>query len=300
MQATILSYLQGMSGDFISALIHQNPGYYDINLVNNDPLNKFSVSTSNRYFFPNMLFPINRESKIWNRESWNITSDDLRTLNDYYGGAKLILPTHWYNKITPETTGGLFNKGIKLYCLDNRYRLYAYTLWWVKSHINANEPWLERVLDLGRLVEQKPHVAHLYDNFHNWKFMSYKHNILKHGEPDLLTYITQFYKRLYKFNDLLPKKYDNYMYLDVDNILYNDMSNIDMLEQHMDVSISRSAVKEYTEKNMSLLNTIHNGHFEEDDKFFHNLYEYVKNNIVDLPIAKDVIAEARRRRGKLC
>ena len=275
-----------MSGDFLSFLVHQNPDYYPVSEL---ILNNVKITEHNMWRFPNLLFPIGLEAKVYpsSRPSWSVTQDDLNTLNSFYGDKNILLPSHWYNPINNYTTRKLFDRGIRLYAKDKKILKICCAMWWIKSHTIAHEIWPHRQEEIEEMMNSNHLNKHLLpqvlESYHNWKFIAVKYNLLKNGELNIDTYIRRHFNELYTPGNKI-KHTTNYLNLDIDNLLYGDLSNIKVLENYLNVSIDTDAIRAYTDNNYKMLEKnlgigIDSPEFQDDDTYFNAILDYSKDII---------------------
>lgn len=275
-----------MGGDFLAFQIHQDPKYFPIT----DDTLYLGIKTTeqNMWRFPNLLAPIGLEAKIYpNNRDWTVNEESMAVLNDIYGDKNIILPAHWYRSITPQTTNGLFDKGIRLYAGDKKTLKFTYALWWIKSHVIANEIWPHRQEEIEELLQSDNPNKHLMpdvlENYHNWKYMSLRFDLLKDGQFDLRHYVEEFFNKIYAPGNkiLFQFKYSSY---DVDKIFYSNMDELDLLEKELDVKIDRQQVKEYASINRNLIEEclgfgIDSDQFNDDNIYFDAIINYAKDII---------------------
>jgi len=285
MKATLISYVPGLSGDFIAYMAHQDPSYYPIDL---SWVDNIKVTKHNMWRFPNLLRPIGLEAKTYPlTRPWTVDQNLLNILHDIYGDKKILLPSHWYRPITPENTNGLFDRGIRLYADSYRTLKICSALWWVKSHAIATDIWPHRQEEIEEMIRSNHPLKHLLpdilQSYHNWKYTSIRYNILKDGQLDLPTYIRRHLREVYSYGNSLLYT-ENYLRVAVDNLVYGDLSNLEVVEDYLGVSIDRQQVKSYSETNYDLLNKclgidVNSSEFDNDEIYFDAIYNYVKGII---------------------
>jgi hypothetical protein len=286
MKATLLSYLSGMSGDFLAFMIHQDPRFHTISdeLIIED----VKVSKHNRWFFPNLLEPIGLEAKIYpNNRAWAVDKKSIKTLKKIYGNKEIILPSHWYNNINLKSTNNLFNQGIRLFVREKPILKICYALWWIKSHVVANYIWPHRQEEINEMImsnhKHKKLLLGILDCYHNWKYLSIKHDILNEGKLDLYTYVSRHFNEVYRKNNNTKYKL-NYLLIDVDNLIYTSTSNIGIIENYFQIKIDRSLIETYKKSNFDTIEKylgikIDSPEFENDKIYFDSIFEYAQNVI---------------------
>lgn len=285
MKAILVSYLAGMSGDFLSYMIHRDPKFYPIT----DSLIPAGIKTTeqNMWIFPNLLKPLGLEAKIYPHATWAVDQTSLNMLHEIYGDKTILLPSHWYGRIRPETTNGLFDQAIRLYVNDRKILKICYAMWWIKSHTIANGIWPHRQEEIEEMLANnhpnKELLLSILDSYDNWKFISIKFNLLNNGQLDLSTYVRKYFDEVYiKCNHTNRKK--NYFIVDVDNLIYGDLSNLSRIEEYLDVNIDRDIVKKYTQDNYQMLEqhlgiSVNSREFDHDETYFDAILNYAKEII---------------------
>lgn len=275
-----------MSGDFLAFQIHQDPKYFPIT----DEFIYAGIKTTeqNMWRFPNLLAPTGLEAKVYpNHKDWAVNEESLKVLNDVYGDKNIILPAHWYRSITPTTTNGLFDRAIRLYASNRKTLKITYALWWIKSHVVANEIWPHRQEEIEELERSDHPYKHLLpqvlDKYHNWKFMSLRYNLLNNGQFDLRYYVENHFNKVYSQGNSVSFKH-RYSLYDIDRIFYKDQAHLDLLEQELDVKIDRQLVKDYTLENCQLIEnslgvSIDSEKFDDDNTYFDAIINYAKDII---------------------
>lgn len=286
MKATLVSYLAGMSGDFISFLIHQDPKFYSIQ----DDIIPQNIRTTqhNMWRFPNLLFPIGLEAKIYpNNRAWSVNDESLKILHQLYGEKQILLPSHWYGAINQATTNGLFDSGIRLLVKNRKILKICYALWWIKSHTIANEIWPHRQEEIDEMLKnnhpRKDLLLQILDSYHNWKFMSIRFNLLKDGQFDIHTYIRRYFNEVYSMANH-ARITNNYLVVELDNLIYGNLENLGILENHFDVNIDRAAVNNYTNTNYQLIEkylgfAVDSEKFDDDEQYFNAIINYARDII---------------------
>ncbi len=281
MKATIISYLAGMGGDFLSFQIHKDSKFF--------PIDNLQITHHNMWMFPNLLEPIGSEAKIYpSDQPWAINEAKLEQLNLLYGDRNILLPTHWYNTITPAMTNNLFNKGIRLYAKSKHTLKICLALWWIKSHVIANEPWDLRKQEIDQMIinnHPKKHLlGELKNSYHNWKFLSIKYNIYDaNGSLDLLTYVKTHFNKLYTSANQI-KFSQNYTFFDIDDLYYTSHSNVSAVESYFDVKLDLDQIHEYSLVNQQTIKDslgvdVDHRDFGNDDSFFQLIVDYAESII---------------------
>jgi len=275
-----------MGGDFLAFQIHKDSKYFQIS--NDELVNGLKVTNQNMWRFPNLLKPIGLEAKIYpSKNAWQVDSAALEKLLATYNNMNIVLPAHWYNDISVEKTNGLFSSAVRLIAKEKHVLKIAYALWWIKSHVVANEIWPHRQEELEEYFKSnEPNrelMKDILSSYHNWKYMSIKYNLLNNGNLDLNYYIRNHFAKLYsEGNKILYTR--NYQFIDIDNLYYNSMDNIELIERRFDVKIDRSQVKEYASSNLDLIQeclgfNVDDRRFENDETYFDAIINYAKDII---------------------
>lgn len=180
---TLISYAPGMSGDFLSYLLHQTPSYV--------PIDERIKDDHNRYFFPYLLAYVVEEiddPKTWNKPTW---PSNIKEQVDKVYNASICVPTHWYL----DTSHAPFaDHHVKLYTDDEVAIRKAYAFWWLKSHSWCTEPWQRRIAEVRESMPPEQ-AEELLNNYHNWKFLAFKMGI---DLGDLPTYIKRRYEEIFR------------------------------------------------------------------------------------------------------
>jgi len=268
-----------MFGEFFCSILNQNYNFYGAE--NFKELYAFQ-NTNNRWSFPEYLAPISFHTKTMPySKPWNITDQQKQQLQNLYGDKDIIIPTHWYQQDLPAINMPV--NGIRLYCSNDRVLLLSYILFWIKSHLYANNPWPSRAQELQELIDDN----HQYSNqfrellkpgqYHNWKFLSYRYGTLLDGRADLEYYIEQKWKWYKKINKIFSHSWYN---LDIGNILHGDQSNLDKFEKYYSVHLNSTAIRQYAVDNIALIETELGITIEELYTYWQSkLLRYVKEKI---------------------
>jgi len=268
-----------MFGEFFCSILNQNYNFYGAE--NFKELYAFQ-NTNNRWSFPEYLAPISFHTKTMPySKPWNITDQQKQQLQNLYGDKDIIIPTHWYQQDLPAIN--MPANGIRLYCSNDRVLLLSYILFWIKSHLYANNPWPSRVQEMQELIDDN----HQYSNqfrellkpgqYHNWKFLSYRYGTLLDGRADLEYYIEQKWEWLKKTNGTFSDCWYN---LDIGNILHGDQSNLDKFEKYYSVHLNSTAMRQYAADNIALIETELGITIEELDTYWQSkLLRYVREKI---------------------
>jgi len=254
----ILSYIPGLSGDFIASLVHQNNNFYSI-YQNTDQ--------NNRYWFPDLTenvlgyhFKLSKFTKL-------LSSNDIDKLNIYYKNKSLVLPTHNY------TSAINFNKVkyIRLFTLDEMTIKTCYILWWIKSHLVTQEPIAER-LDYIKKIKDEKIKKELLENYKQWKYVAFNDNLLYNNRFNLQYYV---YKKFYQLKKLIKSlKYENYINIDIKNALYDCNKNV--LEDVFCVDLKREDIENYIQSNLKL---VENFDLKNNIYWLDSLYNFILKNI---------------------
>lgn len=250
MKCVILSYLPGMFGEFTADLLQTSDEKFY--LESNSTTNQL-----NRVLFPNYLRPIEVMVKTFARnQSWPITVDQKKVLENIYKDKWVCIPTHWYaDKIA---LSNLSDTGIRLYCSEEKDLNLAYCMAWVKSHMVPQKLWKERRAEIEEMIKVKPQFAEdlqtliAAPNYQNWKFLSYQLDILKDGIPNLELYIRKRYSLYYDWN-FRDSKTTEWLACDIGKLINGDNSNLTQLEQYLDIKIDTSKLENYKNRNTEVL-----------------------------------------------
>lgn len=275
-----------MSGDFLAFQIHLDPRYYSI--TGDVLLTGPKITEQNMWRFPNLLGPIGLEAKIYpvNR-NWEVTTESMSILDQIYGDKNIILPTHWYRDIVPANTNGLVDRGLRLYTDNLKTLKISYALWWIKSHVIANEIWPHRLEEIEELKKSNHPNKHLLpqviDNYHNWKWMSMRYDILNNGEFDLRYYAQRYFYKIYMGVNKTSYK-QGYSFYDIDKIFYSNEDHLDLLERDLEISIQRNYVRDYTQANLQKIEDclklkVSDPEFDNNQLFFDAIVNYAKDII---------------------
>lgn len=280
----IISYLPGMSGDFLAWHIHLDEKFF--------PIKQIDVTDKNQFLFPNMLEVLGEEAKNFPAaRKWPIDSANLEILRNLYDNKNICFPTHWFNRLNHCLLPDFLTKAVRLYCRDKNTLKLCFFLWCIKSHAIANDPWDERVVELGQLIQLGDHrqeqLQALTKSFHNWKFLALKYNILLDGKLDLLTYLRDYYNKFYAIWNSRPTP-EEYLKLTVEDVIYSGTA-LEKLENYLDVKLSRSDIAEYAERNLNLVESelgikFASAEYQDDSIFFNLLEVNLRNRIRERPI----------------
>ena len=188
-------------------------------------------------------------------------------LNIYYK-IDIVLPTHIYRHIKKHKKC----KYVRLYTKNETTLKLSFVLWWIKSHIISEEPYLSRLIEIKNIPES-PIKTELVTKFQKWKYLSYKLNFMNNGSFDLYYYIKNIYN--YYIHHASLDNMKGFHNIDVYETIYN--GNYKTIENIFDVEINNNLIKEYAHKNNELLNEI-----DIDinlENFLDQLALYIKKNI---------------------
>lgn len=235
----------------------------------------------NRFLFPNYLQVLGINIKnLWAREQLVISDSDMKELNKAYNWKDICVPTHWFkpDAALPHESCKL----VRLRSSDTRIVKLAYCMWWIKSHIIADNMHAERFFQLDKMREAKhPHYDSLLelsksDTYHNWKFLSYRDRILTNGKPDLEKYIKAKYVHMFTNN---TKSGPNWTNVDVAPLMNGAVS---IAERQLHVELDYKAFHAYADKNMQMLKShlsLSLGDLERGDKWLTVLTEYCREQL---------------------
>jgi len=251
MQALIISYLGGMFGEFTASIIEDGSDkFISTNLV--------ETTKENRFLYPNYLAPINFDYKTFPRYTeWPINNQQVDQLHNVYGNKWICLPTHWYSNQIQQSN--LPCQGIVMFSADLSIIKLAYSLFWIKSHVFANSPWtsrgeeLQSMIDSGHKYARELSELKLEGNYQNWKFLAYRHDLLKDGELDLRYYINQHFNFYKRHNFLSYVKSNDWFKFDIGNAIHGDQQNLPLLEQHLGIVLNKERISEYANKNLEII-----------------------------------------------
>lgn len=251
----LISYMPGMSGDFLAYLLHKNKNFIKVENI---------VDEHNRYWFPPFIegkvLEYGESSKCYNETNW---PHDLKSICEtMYEKQSLCVPTHWYK---PTST---FDHAIRIYTEDTVTIRKAYACWWIKSHVNSNKPWLTRYNEIFELPEDIRND--MLNNFHNWKFLSYKLEIYPF---DLRQYVEKRYNNIFA-PGCSVKHLNGYTNIDLKLLLQGKIGNIDKFTLDTDKCV------EYDDKNIKMLHQLEINIDHDDDTFFDTLTDAVEPMIV--------------------
>ena len=277
MKCVILSYLPGMFGEFTADLLQTSSEKFY--LESNSTTNQL-----NRVLFPNYLRPIGLMVKTFARnQSWPVTTDQIVILENIHKDKWICIPTHWYaDKIA---LSNLPNIGIRLYCSDEKDLNLAYSMAWIKSHMAPQNLWRERRAEIEEMItvnlQFSEDLQALIDapNYQNWKFLSYKLNILKDNKPDLELYIRTRYSLYCDWNFRDSNTTNDWLACDIGKLISGDKTNLAQLEQYLDIKIDTSKLESYKNRNNEVLyNTLKLAHDDLlGDRWLTALVDYCVN-----------------------
>ncbi len=243
-----------MFGEFFCSVLNQNYNFYGAE--NFKEINAFQNS-NNRWVFPEYLAPINFHAKtIPPNKAWNINDQQKIELQNLYDNKDIIVPTHWYQQDL--TAINMPVNGIRLYCSNQKILLLSYILFWIKSHLYANNPWPSRVQEMQDLINDNHIHADRFKEllvpgqYHNWKFLSYRYDTLLDGKADLEYYINQKWEWLRIVNETFS---DHWYNLDIGNVLYDNQTELEKFEKYWSVHINRNIISQYASANIALVET---------------------------------------------
>jgi len=250
MQALLLSYLSGMFGEFTASVIEEGSDkFISTSLV--------KTTKENRFLYPNYLAPIGFDCKTFPiHKEWPINNQQVNHLQNLYGDKWICLPTHWYSNQLQQTN--LPCHGIVLFSSNLSIIKLAYSLFWIKSHVFANSLWpsrkeeLQSIIDTGHKYTRELSELRLGGNYQNWKFLAYKHDLLKDGKLDLRYYMYQHFN-FYKRHNFLRLKSSDWFKFDIGNAIHGDQKNLPLLEEHLEIVLNKEKISEYANKNLEII-----------------------------------------------
>lgn len=228
---TLISYAPGMSGDFISYLIHQHPDYISVD--------ESIIDDHNRYFFPYFVpfvVPEMDDNKTWNKPHW---PDNIKDRVDKAYNKNVCVPTHWYLNTENADFADTF---IRLYSDDEYTIRRAYAFWWLKSHSWCTDPWKRRIDEVNESMSPEQ-ATELLSNYHNWKFLAFKMGI---DMDDLSTYIRRRYEEIFR-PGCKRHEIPGWTNIDVASVFDNTITNLSS------VTLDSSKIKKYVNENNNLL-----------------------------------------------
>lgn len=284
MNTPIISYLPGMSGDFLAWQIHKDSKFF--------PIDHIDITTTNRFIFPNMLEVLGGDAKMHPTEKmWPVKPENIEILRNSYNNKNICFPTHWHNKLDYCLTPEFLTMGIRLYCQSRSILKLCYFMWWIKSHVDANDPWDNRILEIEKMIRSggsnSVEANKLPNSFHNWKFLALKNNLLRNGELCFTTYVKDYFEKVYsRYNT--KSVYSGYTNFAVDNVIYTG-TELQSLADHVNVEINKDSVAEYAERNLNLIESelglrFDSADYNNDEVFFDKLTFYLKDKIHERPI----------------
>lgn len=270
-----------MFGEFTASMIAKDNDKF----VSSDAV---GITSENRFLYPNYLSPVNFDCKTfpWHTK-WSITDSQIEELHLLYGDKSVCLPTHWYSNQLSNARLPCY--GITLYSTDTLLLRLAFSLFWIKSHVYANDLWKSREQELQSLIDANHKYAdklkelQLPNQYRNWKYLAYRYDMLKDNNIDLYHYMTRSYGLYQKNNLLMRIASPDWFKVDIGNLLHGEQSNMQLLEDHLKITLNKNYINEYTEKNLNLLYTALG--FTLDDlsspKWLDTLYDYCKSKMID-------------------
>lgn len=284
MNTPIISYLPGMSGDFLAWHIHKDEKFF--------PITQIDVTDKNQFLFPNMLVALGEEAKNFPASrKWPIDAKNLEILQNLYNNKNICFPTHWLNRLNHCLLPDFLTTAVRLYCRDKNTLKLCFFLWCVKSHAISNEPWDDRVVELGQLIKQndrrQKELLTLIDSYHNWKFLALKYNTLLDGKLDLLTYLRGYYNKFYTVWNTRQVPM-GYLKLTVEDVIYTG-TELEKLENYLDVKINKQDIAAYAEQNINLVESelgikFASTEYQDDVIFFNLLEANLRKRIQEKPI----------------
>jgi hypothetical protein len=281
MEAVVVSYTGGLFGEFLCSELSKS------NIFAND--RKIELTPENRYLYPNYLLPIKLDVKTWPSDKvWPITKDHLSTLNELYQNKKILIPTHWFQlKFTNCNLPGI---GLRLHCQDIKWSRLSYCLYWIKSHARANSPWELRKQEIEQLISDNHRFTKEFKellkpgNYMNWKYISYRYDVLNNGELDLKYYINKKWKLFESTNKTIknfPFK-NRWQYFDIGQAIYGDQLNLYDISKIVGVELDSRSLKQYAQTNLEILEDklkITIDDLDHDSKWISALYQYAVTEI---------------------
>lgn len=208
------------------------------------------ITNDNRYLFPNYLDIINLNIKnLDSKKDLLLSNSDLNTLNYHFRNKNVLIPTHWYHNVS-----NFSDINIRLVTSNINIIKLSYCLFWIKSH-KKTLLWDEREKEICELIKNNHKNSNLLkallnqSEYHNWKFVAIRDNLLKNNELNLNFYIEKKFLT-YLISAISNKKYNNWTYYDIGKLLHGDMSNINDIELLLGIKINKHLIEEYREKNL--------------------------------------------------
>jgi hypothetical protein len=279
MKAVVISYNPGMFGEFFSSLLSES----DSRFFNTDSI---VTTKENRFIYPNYLSPVNLDIKNIRSDltKITITEENRSTLHALYGDKWICVPTHWSNIDIDQID--LPCIGIRLYCKNTIDFNLSYCMWWLKSHLYASHLWPSRESDIKELILsghkfKKEFLEMLtLGNFYNWKFNSYRDNLLKNETLDLKFYM---FLKYHQMRFLCPhfSRFQKWITLDIGELIHRYENYDRKIESALNLenSLNLNKINSYREKNLSLLKELLNLNYEDlvGDQWLICLYHYCHN-----------------------
>lgn len=241
-----------MFGEFFCSLLGQDKFFYKS--LENSNIEEYK-NKNNRWLYPEYLSIVNFHAKTRSSEdSWHFDQNQINTLTEHYNQKNILVPTHWYQDTLENIH--LPTKGIRLYCSNQNILLLSYVLFWIKSHIYANNPWPNRIKEIKELItnnhkHSKNFQELLLDGrYHNWKFLSYKNDWLLSGKTNLSHYMMLHWIRNKNSNSKLSSHWYN---LDIGDLLYGDTTTLIQFEKDFSINLDRNLIDVYKKENIDLV-----------------------------------------------
>ena len=240
-----------MFGEFTASVIEEGSDKF---------ISSKSIETTkeNRFLYPNYLAPINFNCKTFPRYTeWPINNQQVDRLQNVYGNKWICLPTHWYSNQIQQSN--LPCQGIAMFSANLSIIKLAYSLFWIKSHVFANSPWpsrraeLQLMIDTGHTYARELSELMLEGNYQNWKFLAYRHDLLKDGELDLRYYINQYFNFYKRHNFVSYSASVDWFKFDIGNAIHGNQQNLPLLEQHLGIVLNKERISEYADKNLEII-----------------------------------------------
>jgi hypothetical protein len=261
------------------SLLSYNPGftgsssYYQSNTLKPSDTNKYS---------PTYLFDFVKFKTMHDDKEWDFTEDTKQEIYNAHDDKSMCITSHRFNRIS-SISDLVFDRYVRIHCVDKRIIRMGFAMWFFKSHIKANTPWPSRLEEVDELPAE--YRDDLYAGFHNWKYNAYSKGILKDGKADLKHYVENIWKESY-YHAAVSVNNPGYEYINLKHIIYEpNVFEIRKLERIFNTSINIDLIKEYAERNRKIVCYMGIDLDSSNEEFFQSVYEYALEYIEEKPIS---------------